>query len=784
MPQRPTGSSGSGPRGAGTRREDQRPEEKAPRRGSDEPRRGSARGGDATRRGGKPEEDAPAERGFGISEARAYTPRGRTMRERTPRTGRTADPFRPALQVVEGGKTRAPRRPAAEPEREPGSGRASGGGSRQRAEPRAARTETPPRVTRKATPSAVPAPRKRTAAAKASAAADRSMKGARRGAGARRDEQRRQGSPPVPRKRAPRRPPKLVDQRRRLRLGTVLALTVFATIGIRIVTMQFTESPAFAEKGLETRLDRVDLPAPRGAIYDRGGAVLAHSVEARYVAVDPELVTDLPKTAAALEPLIGVPKSELLAKMAKRKQPGGGASRFEYLARGVDIPVAQRVEALKLAGVIVHRDERREVPGQDLAASIIGFTSPDLAGLEGLEARYDELLRGVDGKRVFEVGQGSLDAEIPGGYKRETPAQPGSSLQLTIDRDLQYMVQKTLAARMAQVKAYTGAAVVLDVRTGEVLAQASYPTYNAAQPLKSKPEDREDTATSFVVDPGSVHKAITIGAALQEGAVKPDETFMVGPNVLKGDQRFKDSHTNWTPKRMSIPGILAYSSNVGTIAIADKLGKEKLYEYQKKFGLGTATGVGVPGEAAGALLPPEDWSGSAYGSVPIGHSVAVTPLQMAAAYAAIANDGTWVQPHLVKETITPEGKRIPPAPPTTRQVMTPENARELRLMLEAVTSVKDATGVHAAVNGYRVAGKTGTGSRVVNGKYVSGAVASFVGMAPAEDPRYVIAVFAHTPAGGGGEVTAPAFRDMMGYALTHFGVPLSSGKPPKFVVYP
>ncbi|MFD0747202.1 peptidoglycan D,D-transpeptidase FtsI family protein [Phytohabitans flavus] len=631
------------------------------------------------------------------------------------------------------------------------------------AQPRAGRTEAPPRVGRKATTPPVPEPRKRTAAAKASAAAKRA---------------------PAPRKKAPRRPPPLVDQRRRLRLGTVLALTVFATIGIRIVTMQFTESPAFAERGLQTRLDRVDLPAPRGAIYDRGGAVLAHSVEARYVAVDPELVKDLPKTAAALEPLIALPKSELMAKMAKRKQPGGGTSRFEYLARGVDISVGQRVDALKLPGVIVHRDERREVPGADLAASIIGFTSPDLNGLEGLEARYDELLRGVDGKRVFEVGQGSLDAEIPGGYKRETEAQPGSSLQLTIDRDLQYFVQKTLAEKMAPAKAYTAAAVVIEIRTGEVLAQASYPTYDAAQPLKSKPENREDTATSFVVDPGSVHKAITIGAALEEGAVKPTDTFMVGPNVQKGDQRFKDSHTNWTPKRMTIPGILAYSSNVGTIAIADKLGKEKLYEYQKKFGLGEATGVGVPGEAAGALLPPDDWSGSAAGSVPIGHSVAVTPLQMAAAYAAIANDGTWVQPHLVKETIAPDGKRTPAARPTTRQVISPENARELRQMLEAVTTVKGATGVHAAVDGYRVAGKTGTGSRVVNGQYVSGPVASFVGMAPAENPRYVIAVFAHTPGGGGGEVTAPAFHDMMGYALTHFGVPVSSGKPPNFVVYP
>jgi cell division protein FtsI (penicillin-binding protein 3) len=694
------------------------------------------------------------------------------MRERTPRTGRTTDPFRPALQVVDGGKQRTARRA---PKEEP-----------RQAEQPAGRTETQPRVTRKGTPPPVPGPRKRTTAAKA-AAAGGSPGAVRRTATPRRGEPRRQGGKAAaPRKRvaAPRRPPRLMDQRRRLRLGTVLALTVFATIGIRIVTLQFTESPAFAARGLETRLERVDLPAPRGAIYDRGGAVLAHSVEARYVAVDPELVTDLPKTAAALEPLIAVPKSELLPKMTKRKQPGGGPSRFEYLARGVTIDVGQRVEALELPGVIVDRDERRQAPGQDLAASIIGFTSPDLSGLEGLEARYDELLRGVDGKRVFEVGQGSLDAEIPGGYSREIKARPGSSLQLTIDRDLQYMVQKTLATQMAQVKAYVGAAVVLDVRTGEVLAQASYPTYDAAQPLKSSPEDREDTATSFVVDPGSIHKAITVGAALQEGAIKPQDTFVIGPRVRKGDQWFKDSHPNWTPRRMSLPGILAYSSNVGTIAIADKLGKEKLFEYQKKFGLGTATGVGVPGEASGMLLPPDEWSGSAYGSVPIGHSVAVTPLQMAAAYAAIANDGTWVQPHLVKETIGPDGKRTPAARPATRQVISPENARELRLALEAVTTVEGATGVTAALDGYRVAGKTGTGSRVVNGRYVAGQVASFVGMAPAENPRYVVAVFAHTPVRGGGAVTAPAFRDMMGYALTHFGVPVSSGKPPKFVVFP
>nr|WP_246278546.1 penicillin-binding protein 2 [Phytohabitans rumicis] len=683
-----------------------------------------------------------------MSDARAYTPRGRTVREGTPRTG---DPFRPALQVVDGGQGRPKpartvrRRPAVEADR------GTTGATRER----------------RATTSGVPVPRKRTAPAKSAAAARRSAPP-------------RKKAPP----RRPPRPPRLADQRRRLRLGTALALTLFATIGIKLVVAQFTESPAFAEQGLAGRLDEVLIPAPRGAIYDRDGAVLAHSVEARYVAVDPVDVTDIPRTAAALSPVLGMSQSDLAPKLVQRTRPGGGQSRFEYLARGVDIATAERVKALKLPGVIVDRDERREVPGADLAANLIGFTSQDLSGLEGLEARYDELLRGVNGKRIFEVGQGSLSAEIPGGYRRETEAQPGSSLQLTIDRDLQFRVQQVLSARMKEAKAYIGAAVVLDVRTGEVLAQASHPTYNAAQWEETKPTDREDAATTFVVDPGSVHKAITIGAALQEGVVTPQSTFMVGPTIKKGDQNFKDSHRNWTPRRMSIPGILAYSSNIGTIHIADKLGKEKLYEYQKKFGLGTPTGEGMPGESAGLLLPPDEWSGSSYGSVPIGHSVAVTPLQMAAAYAAIANNGTWVQPHLVKETIGPDGKRTEAPAPTTRQVLSPQVAAELRLMMEAVTTVQGATGRKAAVDGYRVAGKTGTGSRVVNGKYVSGSVASFVGMAPAENPRYVIAVFAHTPSGGGGEVTAPAFHDMMAYTLTHYGVPLSTGKSPKFVVYP
>ncbi|MBQ1070874.1 penicillin-binding protein 2, partial [Micromonospora sp. D75] len=420
---------------------------------------------------------------------------------------------------------------------------------------------------------------------------------------------------------------------------------------------------------------------------------------------------------------------------------------------------------------------------------LLGFVGQDMNGLEGLEARYDDVLRGQAGKRTYEVGQGDLAAPIPGGYSRTTQPKPGSSLQLTVDRDLQFMTQRILAKQTEKVKGSVGAAVIIEIPSGEVLAQASQPTYDAANPTKvTSPSDRDDAATTFVVDPGSIHKAITFGAALQEGVITPDTAFPVANTIERGGVTFRDTHPV-DGRTMSIPGMLAFSSNVGTIEIGEKLGKERLFDYQKRFGLGQVTGEGMPGEAAGRLLPPDQWSGSAYGSVPIGHSVDATPLQMAAAYAAIANNGTYVQPHLVKETIGADGTRSPAATPTTRSVLSPANAAALRRMMEAVTTVDgpegQATGLAAAVPGYRVAGKTGTGLRYDNGKQQPGEVGSFIGMAPAENPRYVVAVFVWSPGGGGGAVAAPAFREMMGFTLRHYRVPPSlTNKSPKFEVFP
>jgi cell division protein FtsI (penicillin-binding protein 3) len=580
--------------------------------------------------------------------------------------------------------------------------------------------------------------------------------------------------------------PELADSQRRLKLGATFVLALFLIIAGRLVQMQITEAPALAAQGLQLRLETVDLPALRGNIVDRNGVLLAGTVESRYVFADPGLIKDPARTAAALVGLLDVPESELVPKLMPHKRSNGVEARFEYLARGVPVSVGDAVSQLGLAGIGVMPDESRVVPGHDLAANLIGFTGSDLTGLGGIEASYDSVLAGKDGSRTYEVGQpdGSenLDHEIPGGYSETTPAQPGSTVELTIDRDLQFEVQNILGARLRASHADIGAAVVLDVRTGEVLAQASYPFYNAADPFASAPSDRVDNASGWVVEPGSVHKGIVFAACLQQNVVTPDSTIQIGNSVTKGDTTFTDTHAH-VSSTITLPGILAYSSNIGTIALADRLGPQELYDYQRAFGLGSLTGENLPGESAGLVQPPQNWSASSYGSIPIGHGVSVTPLQMAAVYATIANGGTYVQPHLVKAVISANGTVTPAAPAPSHSVISASTAAELRTMLEAVVTVPGATGNSAAVANYRVAGKTGTGRLIVNGVPVPGDVASFVGMAPADAPRYVIAVFAHTPAGNGGPVAGPAFADMMAYALLHYRVPPTGTRPPTFRVW-
>jgi cell division protein FtsI (penicillin-binding protein 3) len=712
----------------------------------------------------------------GISEAKAYTPRGRTVRE----TGldRTPDPHRPALRLVEDiddvgdgpadpaetPAVRAPRsqRNPVEPRRPPSDDQ-SGGRDRRSRGPQAApiptrdvsrgaartRSASQARATRRAAPSRPSAPARNWL-----------------------DGRTRRVRPPLP----------TFRPAKRLRVGTVIALLMFAVLGGRLVQLQLTDGRAYAAAGLKDRLTTTVLQARRGSILDRDGNVLAQSVDARYVFADPTRVVDPAGTADKLRDLLGVPVSELLPKLTTKTRPDGSPDEFEYLARGVDTSVAGQVMALDLPGIGTAYDQRRDDPGHDLAANLIGFTGNDSVGLAGLEQAYNQRLQGVDGSHTYEVGDGDLSTELPGGYDESTPARPGSSLELTIDRDLQFYVQQSLYEHMSKAKADFAAAVVLDVKTGEVLAQASYPTFDAAAWSSYPPADRKDAATQVTVDPGSVAKMITFSGALNEGVVTPSTLVPVGSSIKRGDTTYHDTHPFPNGTKLTVPGVLAFSSNIGTIRVAGELGAAKLYSYQQKYGFGQPTGEGLPGESAGLVQPPSHWSGSSWGSIPIGMGISVTPLQMTAAYAALANNGVYVQPHLLKAIIAPDGTATASRAPVTREVVSPQTSSEMRTILQAVTTVKGATGTTAAVTGYQVAGKTGTGLEVVNGKYVPGNVVSFVGMAPANNPRYVIGVFAHVQRGSSSTVPAPTFHDMMTFTLQHFAVPPDGAPTLKFQV--
>ncbi|HEX2143974.1 MAG TPA: penicillin-binding protein 2 [Glycomyces sp.] len=577
--------------------------------------------------------------------------------------------------------------------------------------------------------------------------------------------------------------PRLGNPRRRLRMAAAFVMILLVLSGTRLVQLQVTDSAAYAAEAHNQRLTTEPLPAERGAIMDRNGNRLAYSIEANYIAVDPVMVeSDPAELAAHLAPLLGRPASELEPIIATKATPQGDPIRFAYLQRGVDLKIGDEIGELEDPGLVIGDDERRVVPGHDLAANVIGFTGEEGYGLTGLEAAYSEWLSGTDGEVSYERSQSGQP--IPGAFYREEPAVPGNDIQLTLDADLQFNVQNILQATVEEHDAEFGSALVMEVGSGEMLAMASTPTYDAANPLAVDDEDAyRDYATQATVDPGSIHKAIVFAAALEEGCIAPDGTMPVTQSIDKGGVDYTDGYQHGDAV-LSLAGIIAQSSNVGTIKLADCIGKEKLYEYQLAFGLGAPTGVGVAGEAPGILQEPENWSGTSYGSVPIGHEGTATIMQMAAVYAAIANDGVYVQPTLVDQLIDADGDTVEPDPPSTHRVVTQETAQSLQYLLQAPIAAETGTGRNAKLENYHLAGKTGTGSLVVDGEYAPGNVTSFVGFAPAEDPQYVVAVSVYVPdGGGGGSTTGEAFKEINEFALANFGVRPATEPAPVFDVW-
>jgi cell division protein FtsI (penicillin-binding protein 3) len=584
----------------------------------------------------------------------------------------------------------------------------------------------------------------------------------------RRPARQRRAAPPRRRVRKRRGLP-LANQRRRLRATFAVITVLLVVLAGRLVQLQGLDASAYAAEGQSQRLRKVSLPAQRGQIVDRNGVALAIEQEARTVFADPKLVKDADANAAKLAPVIDRPVAELAQLMRKK-------SRFVVLAKTVDVAVARQVSELDLPGIGSLPRARRVYPNGALAASVVGFVGEEGAGLGGIEYALNSTLTGTDGEMVVE--RDTKGRVIPAAERHVRRPVTGSSVQLTIDRDIQWMAQQTLAGAVRRYRAQGGHIIVLDVRTGEVLALASAPTFDPNQPAAAAAGALSNGALSNVYEPGSVNKVITAAAALDTGLLTPDSTVVVPPKIKVADKTFRELHHSRT-RELTFRGVLAKSSNVGTISIAQRMGKHTIYDYLRRFGLGAKTGIGLPGESAGLLPPADKWSGSQVGNVPIGHGVSGTALQMAEVYATVANGGIRVAPRLVMGTRDAEGRLTPPPASQRTRVVSAKTARQLTGMLEHVIG-PGGTAPTAAIDGYRVAGKTGTARRVgANGRYETGKyISSFIGFAPADAPQLVVEVVLDRPAAGyyAGTVATPAFRDVMSFALAARRVP-PTGRP-------
>jgi cell division protein FtsI (penicillin-binding protein 3) len=564
--------------------------------------------------------------------------------------------------------------------------------------------------------------------------------------------------------RAEARPPAL----RLAALFLVFALG-FAAVAARLLVLQLRDAPSYMALGRDQRVRHIVLPATRGSIYDRDGNDLAISLPAKGVYANPELVPNASETAAEIAPILDVSSAELWQKLQHE-------GSFVYLARRVAPEVAERIERLRLPGIGLLDESRRQYPSGGLASHVVGFVGLDGVGLAGLELQYERILAGRAGELVVEKDPaGHL---IPQGESRNVHAVPGADLVLTIDRDLQYRAGRALERAVKKNKARGGSVIVMDPATGEILAMTTYPSFDANLATEAPDEVLRNRAITDVYEPGSVNKVITASVALEKGIVGPREVFRVPDRRRVGPKVFHDAHPH-PPMRMTLADIVAFSSNVGAIQVAQRVGKDRLDAYLKRFGFGRRTGIGFPGEGEGILPPTDEWWETGIGTIPIGQGIAVTPLQIAAVYATIANGGLWVRPRLVRGVIDAEGTFQLAPPPDRRRVVSASTARTITSMLSY--AVEAGTGAEAQIPGYWVAGKTGTARKPLEDArgYSDQYVASFVGFAPASAPRLVVAAILDEPETVYGSIAAaPLFQEVTRFALTQQHVPSAHPLPP------
>jgi len=544
---------------------------------------------------------------------------------------------------------------------------------------------------------------------------------------------------------------------RRIRLLLAVFAIVFGATLLRAVWLQGVRAQSLGRMAASQHRQTVDVAANRGTIYDSTGVQLAVGEQAMTVYADPLQIRDATKVAPVIARVLRLDPKQVYARISDRSHG------FVYVERKADATRAARLQRLHITGLGFYPEESRFYPQHSIAAQILGYAGVDNHGLSGLELTLDRPLAGQAGRETL--------VRDPFGHVLDSivskTARDGSDVSLTIDHNIQAEAEQVLRQTVQRWHAKDGTAIVLDPQTGGVLAMAVAPTYDANS-FPSVPRDAQrNRAITDTYEPGSTFKLVTVGGALSTGIVTPQEKFTLPYAIQVADRRIHDAEPRGT-ETMSVAKILSKSSNVGAITLAELLGKNRLASWISRFGFGHPTGIDFPGESQGIVLPVDKWSGSTIGNVPIGQGIAVTPMQMASAYAAIANGGVWTRPHLVDRVGDGLAK-----PVVRRRIVTRWIARELTSMLQNV--VLDGTGTLAQIPGYHVAGKTGTAAKPDprGGYSTSKYVASFVGFAPATRPRVVVLVTVDEPQGAiwGGVVAAPAFKEIAQQTLQYLSAP-------------
>jgi cell division protein FtsI (penicillin-binding protein 3) len=540
---------------------------------------------------------------------------------------------------------------------------------------------------------------------------------------------------------------------RRIRLLLAVFALAFGVAFLRAAWLQGVRASSFGRVAASQHSEEVTIPAARGTIFDRGGVQLAIGEQATTVYADPRLVRDVRREAAIAAQVLGLDPAQVETALSDRRRG------FAYVARKADPARAAKLQRRHLAGFGFYPEERRFYPQSALAAQVLGYAGVDNHGLAGLELSLDRVLAGRPGReRIVKDASGQVIDTVPSQTERD-----GRDVYLTLDHTIQANAQVVLKQTVARWHAKSATAIVLDPRTGGVLAMAVAPGFDANAYPQTWRVFQRNRAVTDTYEPGSTFKLVTVAGALSDRLVTPSTSFVLPYSIHVADRIIHDAEPRGT-ETMTVAQILARSSNVGAITLAEKLGAHRLAQWISRFGFGRPTGIDYPGESPGIVVPEKDWSGSTIGNVPIGQGIAVTPIQLASAYAAIANRGMWVRPHLVDHV--GDGTAVV-AP--RRRIVSRGVAAQVLAMLKNV--VLDGTGTLAAVPGYQVAGKTGTAAKVdPDGTYSNSRyVASFVGIVPASRPRLVILVSVDEPHGAiwGGVVAAPAFSQIAQFDLQY-----------------